>query len=380
MTRRWHIVTPELPPDCGGVGDYTAQVATGLSENGDRVTVYSPPQSSSWKGPETVEVVTLGDWFGPRSEAELATRLDREPSSRLLIQYVPAVFGRRAANVPFCRWLRSRGRAGSDLRVMFHEPYSYFDWRPDHILKAVAQRAMARTLLDGASMVYLPTDTWRRYLSDYGPEPIARALTLPIPSSIPRLDGGEAVRAMRAAALGEATLLLGHFGTYGKHVAPPLRHAIYDLLTSDPQVAMMCTGAGSDSFAESMRVAYPAFRRRITGTGRASANDISVWLQACDLLVQPYPDGVTTRRTSVMAALSNARAVVTSDGPLTENVWRETGCVSLAQSAAGLVRTARDLLADATGRAALELRAAATYASTFDLRHTIHALQAPADG
>ena len=380
MTRRWHIVTPELPPDCGGVGDYTAQVAIGLSEKGDRVTVYSPPQSSSWRGPVSVEVVTLGDWFGPRSEAELTTRLDREPSSRLLIQYVPAVFGRSAANVPFCRWLRSRGRAGSDLRVMFHEPYSYFDWRPDHLFKAVAQRAMARTLLDGASMVYLPTDTWRRYLSNYGPGPIARAVTLPIPSSIPRVDGCEAVRAMRAAVLGEATFLLGHFGTYGRHVAQPLRGAICDLLTSDPEIAMICTGAGSESFAQSMRVAYPALRGRITGTGRAAASDISVRLQACDLLVQPYPDGVTTRRTSVMAALSNGRAVVTSDGPLTENVWRETGCVRLAHSLDGLVGAARDLLADASGRTTLALRAAATYASTFDLRHTIDALQAPADG
>ncbi len=380
MSHRWHILAPELPPHCGGVGDYTAQVAVGLSKGGDRVTVYGPPQPARWQAADGIETVTLGDCFGPRSEAELSTRLDGDPSSRLLIQYVPSVFGRGGANVPFCRWLRSRGRAGADLRVMFHEPYSYFDWRPDHILKAVAQRAMARTLLDGASMVYLPTDTWRRYLSAYGAEPIARAVTLPIPSSIPRLDGCEAVRAIRAAALGEATFLLGHFGTYGQHVAPPLRHAVYDLLTSDPQVAMICTGAGSDAFAEGMRVAYPAFRGRLTGTGRASANEISLRLQSCDLLVQPYPDGVTTRRTSVMAALSNARAVVTSDGPLTENVWRETGCVALAQSPAGLVGTARALLADASGRAALELRAAATYASTFDLRHTLAALQAPGDG
>ena len=65
---------------------------------------------------------------------------------------------------------------------------------------------------------------------------------------------------------------------------------------------------------------------------------------------------------------------------MTETVWRETGCVSLARSAAGLVSAARGLLADASGRASLELRAAATYASTFDLRHTIDALQAPAHG
>jgi glycosyltransferase involved in cell wall biosynthesis len=380
MTRRWHILTPELPPDCGGVGDYTAQVAVGLSKSGDRVTVYSPPQSARWQAADGIEVVTLDDCFGPRSEAELTTHLDRDPSSRLLIQYVPSVFGRGAANVPFCRWLRSRARAGSDLRVMFHEPYSYLGWRPDHLLKAFAQRSMARMLLDGASAVYLSTDTWRRYLSDYGPESIARAVTLPIPSSIPRVDCCEAVGATRAAGIGDATFLLGHFGTYGAHVAPLLRRAIGDLLSSDPQVAIMCAGAGSDSFAARILAENPAFRGRITGTGRASAHDISVRLQACDLLVQPYPDGVTTRRTSVMAAVANGRAVVTSDGPLTEPVWRETGCVSLTQSTAGLVNAARDLLADASGRASLQLRAAATYASTFDLRHTLDALQAPADG
>ena len=380
MIRRWHILTPELPPDCGGVGDYTAQVAVALSQSGDRVTVYSPPQSARWQAAGGIELVTLGDCFGPRSEAALTTHLDRDPSSRLLIQYVPSVFGRRAANVPFCRWLRSRARTGSDLRVMFHEPYRYFGWRPDHILKAFAQRSMARTLLDAASVVYLSTDTWRRYLSDYGPEPIARAVTLPIPSSIPRVDCGEAVRATRAAGIGGSTFLLGHFGTYGEHVAPLLRRAIDDLLSSDPQLAMICAGAGSDSFAESILTGQPGFRGRIVGTGRASANEISVRLQGCDLLVQPYPDGVTTRRTSIMAALANARAVVTSDGPLTENVWRETGCVSLSQSTAGLVSAARGLLADASGRTALQLRAAATYASTFDLRHTIDALQAPAHG
>jgi hypothetical protein len=380
MTRRWHILTPELPPDCGGVGDYTAQVAVGLSRSGDRVTVYSPPQLAPWRAADGIDVVLLADCFGPRSEAELATHLDRDPSARVLIQYVPSVFGRRAANVPFCRWLRSRGRAGSDLRVMFHEPYAYFGWRPDHLLKAFAQRAMARTLLEGASVVYLSTDTWRRYLSDYGPESIARAVTLPIPSSIPRVDCPEAVRETRAAAVGDATFLIGHFGTYGEHVASLLRHAIYDLLSSDPQVVMMCAGAGSDAFTKKMLVDHPALRGRIIGTGRATAKDISVRLQACDLLVQPYPDGVTTRRTSVMAALANAGAVVTSDGPLTEHVWRESGCVSLTQSIAGLVSAAHDLLADASGRASLRLRAAATYASTFDLHHTIDALQAPADG
>jgi glycosyltransferase involved in cell wall biosynthesis len=122
----------------------------------------------------------------------------------------------------------------------------------------------------------------------------------------------------------------------------------------------------------------PRLRGRLFATGRMSARDISVHLQACDLLLQPYPDGVTTRRTSVMAGLANGRAVVTADGALTEDVWRATGAVALVPSgdASALVASARELLADARSRASLAARGSATYASCFALRHTIDALRA----
>ena len=112
--------------------------------------------------------------------------------------------------------------------------------------------------------------------------------------------------------------------------------------------------------------------------GRASAHDISVQLQACDVLLQPYPDGVTTRRTSVMAGLANGRAIVTTDGKLTEDVWRATDCVALtlAGDPAALAHATRDLLADIVAREALQARASAAYAACFALRHTIDALRA----
>jgi glycosyltransferase involved in cell wall biosynthesis len=378
MILRWHILTPERPPDCGGVGDYTAQVAEALARSGDIVSVYSPPASAGWTAPEGIEAVTLGDRFEAESVQTLSIRLDRDPSSRLLVQYVPAVFGRRGANVAFCRWLRARGYAGTDVRVMFHEPYSYFRWRPDHMLAAVAQRAMARTLLDATPLVYLSTDTWRRYLSPYGSDAVRRAMTIPIPSAIPRVNCPEAIRATRSRSIGSATHLVGHFGSYGNHVAPMLREVLHDLLSSDPHVAAVCTGAGSDSFVEQILAERPTFRGRLAGPGRATARDISLHLQACDLLLQPYPDGVTTRRTSVMAGLANGRAVVTSEGPLTESIWRETGSVRLAPSLDALVASARTLLSDAPDRASLAACAAGTYASRFDLRHTIEALRSPA--
>jgi hypothetical protein len=78
-----------------------------------------------------------------------------------------------------------------------------------------------------------------------------------------------------------------------------------------------------------------------------------------------------------MAGLANGRAVVTTDGKLTEDVWRTTRCVALTPvDPAALSHTTRELLDDTAERDALQSRAASTYASCFALRHTIAALRA----
>ena len=378
MNTHWHVVTPELPPVCGGVGDYVAQVATALAESGDRVTVYVPSATLRWSAPDGVEVMHLDDRFGSRSTRAITGRLNRDAGARLLVQYVPAVFGRRGTNVGFCRWLLSRRHAGVDVRVMFHEPYLYLRWRPDHIVTAFTQRAMAAILLDAATQVYLSTDTWRRYLSRLRPGIIQSAVTLPIPSAIPCVDASHAVRATRSGFIGQSTYLVGHFGSYGDHIAPMLRATFKDLLASDSRIAIMCTGDGSDRFVKRFVASNPAVRPRIVACGRASAEDVSVQLQSCEVLLQPYPDGVTTRRTSVMAGLANGRTVVTTDGKLTEDVWRASDCVSLtpAGDAVALAHRTRELLSDVSAREMFQSRASATYQSCFALRHTIDALRA----
>jgi len=375
---RWHIVTPELPPDCGGVGDYTVQVAEALARSGDVVSLYVPPATTPGRVADGVEVVTLADRFGGRSRRQLSRRLDADGHGRLLVQYVPAVFGRRGTNVPFCRWLLARRHAGADVRVMFHEPFMYLRWRPDHIVTAFTQRAMAGILLDAATHLYLSTDTWRRYLGRLRPDAIQDAVTLPIPSAIPRVDAAQAVRATRTSSLGSATYLIGHFGSYGHHVAPLLRRVLSDVLSSDGRVAALCTGVGSDRFVRSFLANHPRLRGRLLASGRASAHDISVQLQACDAVIQPYPDGVTTRRTSVMAGLANGCAVVTTDGKLTEDVWRAADCVAMAKAGdcAALAQRTRELLADPVAREALQPRATAAYEAHFALPHTIDALRA----
>jgi glycosyltransferase involved in cell wall biosynthesis len=100
-------------------------------------------------------------------------------------------------------------------------------------------------------------------------------------------------------------------------------------------------------------------------------------LRACDLLVQPYPDGITTRRTSVMAGLKNGVATVSTSGCLTEAVWKESCAAALAPAgdADGLAETVTTLLRDPAARAALGSRGAQTYRQHFSIEHTVATLR-----
>ena len=144
-------------------------------------------------------------------------------------------------------------------------------------------------------------------------------MTLPIPSSIPRCDRPELAAAERQRFVnGGQSTLVGHFGTYGTHVAPMIRTAAIALLAADTTVSMVCTGGGSERFVAGLIAERPELRACLHATGRVPSAAAAAVLSACDLVLQPFPDGVTTRRTSVMAALSNGRPVLTTTGHLTE--------------------------------------------------------------
>jgi glycosyltransferase involved in cell wall biosynthesis len=375
---RWSIVTCELPPNCGGVGDYTVQVASALAAEGADVTVYTPPRAGSTFEVPHVRLVTLPDQFGRRSRDELDQSLDRA-SSCVLVQWVPNGFGCRGLNVPWCHWLLHRARRRqTDVRVMFHEPYFYFSWRIERNVLAVGQRLMAGLLARASRQIYVPTDSWHRYLGSLIPPSRPDPITLPIPSTIPRHRPDDRIRSRRAIlGLTGCRRIVGHFGTYGTHVAAMLRRRLIALLAAEPAVAAVCIGAGSRSFVRAVLEKNEHLSGRVLAFGRAPGREVAATLAACDLLLQPYPDGVTTRRTSVMAGLFNSCPVLTTSGELTEPIWSSTQAVAMvpAGDPVSFVRAARRLLAERAEQDLLIARGEAAYRTHFDLQHTITQLQ-----
>ena len=104
-----------------------------------------------------------------------------------------------------------------------------------------------------------------------------------------------------------------------------LDETFIELLMRDESTGVVCIGANSEVFVQDFKRLHPEFTGRIHFTGAITAGEVSLCLRACDLCVQLYPDGATSRRTSLMAVLSHGIPVITSVGPLSDSIWQEPG-------------------------------------------------------
>jgi glycosyltransferase involved in cell wall biosynthesis len=374
MPVTWHLLTGEYPPSAGGVGDYTALLARALADAGDSVDVWvGEPVQPFASGP--LRVHALPDRFGSRSRTALTDAWKAAPGT-VLLQYVPNALGHRGMNVAFCRWLVAERQAGRDVRVMFHEPYLYFTaTRPWRNVAAVAQRVMAALLVRASTQVYYSSASWQAYLARYGAG--RDAIVLPIPSTIPSgvrpVDVGEFRRRVAPGAR-----VVGHFGTFGEHVGDELRAALPALFERDGNVRVILIGRGSERFLRRLEGDVPSAAERVHATGDIDAAAAAVAITACDVMFQPYPDGVTTRRTSVMAGLACGVATVSTAGTLTEPVWTDTRAVALVPpgNVPAAVTEIRRLLDDRPARDAQAARGLEAYRSHFAMELTVARLRA----
>jgi len=371
----WHIVTGEYPPQTGGVSDYTRRIARGLVAAGDRVQVWAPPAADRDLPEPGVTVRRLPDRFGARGLRMMSRELDRRPAPRrILIQYVPHAFGWKAANLPFCLWVQSRRR--DSVWVMFHEVAFPFG-REQAVSKnalAMVNRLMASIVASSVERAFVSIPGWQTMVESMIGDG-KKVDWLPVPSSIPVMRDPAASSAARAR-YASTHPLVGHFSAHGTAIRELLDASIPPLVeAADCRVLLI--GRGSDETARLLIAKHPPLDGRLRATGGLTDEAVSHHIGACDLVLQPYPDGVSTRRTSAMAALSHGVPIVTTSGWLTEPLWEQSGAVELVRGgdSRALAIAAARLLESTTRRSDLSTRGRALYASQFDIQHSIRALR-----
>jgi glycosyltransferase involved in cell wall biosynthesis len=378
---KWHLLTGEYPPQVGGVADYTREVATKLAAEGDDVHVWSPGNAGDTIEDGVCVHRSAGTW-ARRDRRRITSAIRAAGTGTVLVQW-PHAFGQRSLNVGFCAWVLQLARAGAPVDVMVHEPFLSFrggSWRQP--AAAAVHRAMVTLILAGARRVWVSIPAWAGRLRPWLAGRDVPMAWLPVPSSVPVIDDDEGVARLRSALAAGARGVVGHFGTYGRVTATLLEPALKALARLRPDVTVVLMGRDSDAFRARLVSNDPMLEHRIVATGVLDRAALSRHLQSCDLMLQPYMDGASTRRGTLMAGLAHGLPVVSTLGHLSEDFWpAENGravTVVRAGDTDALVAAVAALLDDERRRHEAGAAARALYLSRFSIDHVVGALRAPA--
>jgi glycosyltransferase involved in cell wall biosynthesis len=260
---------------------------------------------------------------------------------------------------------------------MFHEIAYPMSRRQSlrHNTLGLVNRAMAAILARTASRIFVAARAWKESLQRW-----VRAGCeihwLPVPSTIPVVRDRAATLAVRSRFAPDSGLL-GHFGTYRPPVTARLTPALQAILSTRNDARILLIGRNSERFRDDVAREQPTFASRMFAAGMLPESEVSIHIDACDVMIQPYPDGITSRNTSALAGLAHGKATATTSGKFSEDFWQSSGAVLLApdQDAAALARGTIDLIDDGDRTRAMGCAAVKLYRSVFDLEHTIAALR-----
>jgi glycosyltransferase involved in cell wall biosynthesis len=324
----WCFITPEYPPTVGGVADYTRLIATHLAQAGQLVTVLAPSRGEPPRDEGLAVEPVLGK-FGPIGFWRGSRVLDSLPRPRrLFLQWVPHGYGFKSMNLLLVLWLWWRVVVRRDqLWIMAHEPFLAFGHSFKQRIAAYVHRVMVWVLLRLASRVFAGNRLWIQSLSPWCPKRL-QVEWLPVPSTLPLVQDVKAIERSRGK-VSESEVLVGHFGTFGAHTREVLGEPLRLVLEKLPKAHALLLGKNGDRFLSEWVKDYPHLQGRVTAPGAQDLDRLSVGISACDVMLQAYGGGVSTRNTSLMAILQHGKPVVATYGHVTDQEWFEWDVVEL---------------------------------------------------
>ncbi len=349
------LITGEFPPMPGGVGDFTRGLAERMREHGREVQVLSR-KGSSFAG---LHIDTINGW-GPLCLPAIRQWVQRHSISVVNMQYQTAAYDMS----PFIHFLP--GVVGVPLITTFH------DLRHPYLFpKAGALRDWIVMRLARSSAGVITTNQE----DDLRLRDLPNRRIIPIGSSIPYSHGDDAEPAIRRwrAICDAESFVLGHFG-FVKEIKgiDYLLDAMARLRADGHDLRLVFIGGRHNTVDTSEDDAYVAtldgriqqhgLKDAVTRTGYLPDNEVAACFGAVDLMVLPFTDGASYRRSSLIAAIHCRRAILTTEpsAPIDtfihgENMWlvppRSTAALQAAILA--LMRDRAQLERLRTGAAAL---------------------------
>jgi glycosyltransferase involved in cell wall biosynthesis len=243
-------------------------------------------------------------------DAQLAAGIAPLPSTHtpdaVVVPYNPFMWGRRGFAPRLVQHVTAlrRSRPRPKVALVVHEPYVPIkDGRS--LLMGAWQRAQLLALILLADVRFASIELWARQFNRIRP-----THHLPSGSNLP--DARAERQATRSGLDIADELVVATFSTgHQSYLTAYVEAALARLAKSRPRLVFLQMGAGAADVAvpEGVRTERPGF---------LAADRLGALVAASDILLTPFVDGVSTRRSSFMAGLCEEVAVLGTSGPLTD--------------------------------------------------------------
>jgi hypothetical protein len=270
------IVSPGYPDTPGGVTDHTARLVRHWSQAGHNVAVLGATAAN----PEEI----------------VATWRDGGVAA-ILIQYVPFLYARRGLSHFPLRIVLAAGAARLRTAVFVHEPWVPRTRLPWLVLSPLQERQLRR-LLTACDVAVTPVPAWRTLLGgNVSVVYVGSTLGDPQPSAAGGAEIAAPVVFSPLAAGLNWDWIIAAAQAVGAKPALTVIGADWETARRDPVLR---------------RWADPTWDWR----GRLDPAAVLALLARSRIVLAPFTDGLTGRRTSAFAAASTGARLISSRGPL----------------------------------------------------------------
>ncbi|MEW6734698.1 MAG: glycosyltransferase family 4 protein [Acidobacteriota bacterium] len=358
------LITSRIPPIRCGVGDYTVQLADALHTAGMRVTILTGKDQVDHLPNNSIQIRNvLSDWRA-RGMIQLVQEITRLRPDRIIIQWVPFLYDRFGVNIwlPFtAAYLRLMGYF---VQMMVHElwvPLNSWQYR----ITGPLQRLLLSFLILVSNKIAVSTTGPTRMLQSFFPWRRRDIYWVPVGSNIPVVEITPVLytQLRMEAGIAEQALVLALFSPFGAGKGLDLIESCWQQI-ADKDVQLIVIGAT----AAEATTALPqlATDKRVKFLGYLEPSAVSCWLQNADLLLAPFIDGMSARRTSALAALAHGLAVVSTRGPLFDEEIFGHGALAITDyDSTQFTAAVQALIQDATRRHELAVAARVLFTEYF---------------
>jgi hypothetical protein len=307
------LLSGQFPPVIDGIGDYSWCLSYALASQGHHVTVFTSygPKLTPGQG---VTVVPCFDANYPATIKAFPDVLQSEPAfDWLIVQYNPFSFGPRGFN-PWLIPALACAKRSTQVAVMFHETcVPLWPWK--YTAMRLWQYPQLFALSVGANRIFVSTERWAPQLQRCNPKIVCHHL--PVGSNLPMCALSKQEARERLGIPGD-TVLLGIFGTaHRSKMLHWIGTAARAVLHRFPRTLILCVGKDGQLIREAC-AGVPLLDK-----GILSAAEAALGIRAMDMLLAPFADGISTRRTSAIVALQHGIPLCSTISKWSDNVFRE---------------------------------------------------------